>query len=213
MPALNSLFDHTYPKAHPHQGRERPDNVSIARQSHSLDTSHENTVLSSPGFPKSIASLQHQAATTTAAPGDSPAAVDHKTPLFSDPVAQSYAAIQVVSHGTSDSGRILTCTEPSCQNLTFSKKDEWTKHTNKHNRLFKCTVTGCERSFARNACRQRHLDSVHNHKAKFLCSVSECKHSRIGFARKDHLKQHMPTHEKGVSSFTPVDQVPDLSCG
>jgi hypothetical protein len=92
MPGLNSLFDHTYPKAHPYQGRERPDNVSIARQSHSLDTSHENTVLSSPGFPKSIPSLQHQAATITAAPGDTLAAddgmtaADHKTSYFRIPL-------------------------------------------------------------------------------------------------------------------------------
>jgi hypothetical protein len=217
MPALNSLFDHTNPTAHSHQGRERPDSVSIVQQPRSLDISHENTVLSSPGFPKSIPSFQHQATTATAAPRDTPAvddkrtAADHKTSLSSDPTAQSYDAIQVASQGTSDSGRILSCTEPSCQNLTFSKKDEWTKHMNKHNRPFKCTVAGCAKSFARNACRQRHLDSVHNHKAKFLCSVPECQHSRIGFARKDHLKQHIPTHARGVSSSAAVDQVPDLS--
>jgi hypothetical protein len=218
MPTLNSLFDHTHPTARSHQGRERPDSVSIARQPHSLDTSHENTVHSSPGFPKSIPSLQRQATTAAAAaPGDTPAAddertaADRKTSLFSDPAAQSYAAIQVVSQGTSDSGRILTCTEPSCQNLTFSNKDEWTKHMNKHNRPFKCTVAGCEKSFARNACRQRHLDSVHNHKAKFYCDVPECKHSRVGFARRDHLKQHIPTHARGVGSSAAVDQVPDLS--
>ena len=217
MSALNSLFDHTHPTAHSHQGRERPNSVSIARQPYSLDTSHENTVLSSPGFPESIPSLQHQPTTATATPGGTPAAddemtaADHKTSLFSDPAAQSYAAIQAASQGASDSGRILTCTEPSCQNLTFSRKDEWTKHMNKHNRPFKCTVADCEKSFARNACRQRHLDSVHNHKAKFLCSVPECKHSRIGFARKDHLKQHILTHARGVSSSAAVDQVPDLS--
>src|SRR5271168_3689925 len=110
MPALNSLFDHTHPTAHFHQGRERPNSVSIARKPYSLDTSHENTVLSSPGFPESIPSLQHQPTTATAAPGGTPTAddettaVDHKTSLFSDLAAQSYAAIQAASQGASDSG-------------------------------------------------------------------------------------------------------------
>jgi len=61
-----------------------------------------------------------------------------------------------------------------------------------HKKSFKCPVDGCGSSFGRNSDLQRHDNSVHKHELRFWCEDPDCD---AGFARKDHLTQHMSKHQ------------------
>lgn len=95
-----------------------------------------------------------------------------------------------------NSDETITCDRPGCENIMFGRKHEWRKHTNKHTRPFKCTVTGCEQSFARKADLQRHEDAVHRQEERYFCPVVTCERTLAGLSRKDYLEQHARMHAK-----------------
>ncbi|KAF2436167.1 hypothetical protein EJ08DRAFT_692051 [Tothia fuscella] len=92
--------------------------------------------------------------------------------------------------------QVLRCDRTGCESKTFERQHELTKHMNRHNRPFKCTKVGCRQAFARDSDRQRHEESVHDQDEKAFCTIADCERARRGFARKDHLEQHMRMHAK-----------------
>ncbi|KAK0635159.1 hypothetical protein B0T17DRAFT_32739 [Bombardia bombarda] len=80
----------------------------------------------------------------------------------------------------------------------FSRKCEWNKHMDKHDRPYKCAVEGCEKlpGFTYSGGLLRHEREVHNKhggpKNSFNCPYVNCKrHSGKGFSRLENLNEHM----------------------
>ncbi|KAF2259297.1 hypothetical protein CC78DRAFT_73930 [Lojkania enalia] len=92
----------------------------------------------------------------------------------------------------------LVCRHSECSGLTFDRKCEWSKHMDKHDRPYKCTVKGCEKlqGFTYSGGLLRHEREVHKMhggtKKSLFCPFPDCKRSSgSGFTRKENLAEHM----------------------
>jgi len=92
----------------------------------------------------------------------------------------------------------MTCSHHGCTGRFFERKCEWSKHMDKHDRPYKCTVSGCEklRGFTYSGGLLRHEREVHKMhggtKKSLFCPFSDCKRSSgSGFTRKENLAEHI----------------------
>jgi hypothetical protein len=89
-----------------------------------------------------------------------------------------------------------SCSWPGCRsNLFFKTSKRLESHVyNIHITPLCCTTKGCdhERPFERQADLERHVASRHSTERKYKCAYPRCGH-RVGFSRKDKLKQHERT--------------------
>ncbi|KAH8752890.1 hypothetical protein F5882DRAFT_419559 [Hyaloscypha sp. PMI_1271] len=105
----------------------------------------------------------------------------------------------------------MTCNHSDCsnKNLIFTNFGKWSKHQNKHDRPFKCSVASCDRieGFTSKGDQERHERSVHKAlssevgtqsgtslKPPYFCDEPDCTRgpgSNNGFPRKDNLKDHV----------------------
>ncbi|KAK4679311.1 hypothetical protein QC764_203070 [Podospora pseudoanserina] len=92
------------------------------------------------------------------------------------------------------------CTYPSCgeETRTFSRKCEWNKHMDKHDRPYKCLALGCEKlpGFTYSGGLLRHEREVHQKhggpKNSFNCPHQNCKRATgKGFSRQENLNEHL----------------------
>ncbi|KAF2809165.1 uncharacterized protein BDZ99DRAFT_521611 [Mytilinidion resinicola] len=93
----------------------------------------------------------------------------------------------------------MICLHSDCvdQNMTFERKCEWSKHMDKHDRPYKCSVAGCEKlqGFTYSGGLLRHEREVHKMhggtKKALFCPFPDCKRSSgQGFTRKENLAEH-----------------------
>ncbi|KAG9234872.1 putative zinc finger protein GLI2 [Amylocarpus encephaloides] len=98
-----------------------------------------------------------------------------------------------------EDGKFL-CTWPGCteDTKTFSRKCEWSKHMDKHDRPYKCPAEGCEKlpGFTYSGGLLRHQREVHNlhggPRKQLNCPHPNCKrHSGKGFSRQENLNEHL----------------------
>ncbi|KAF3058246.1 hypothetical protein GL218_05845 [Daldinia childiae] len=80
----------------------------------------------------------------------------------------------------------------------FSRKCEWSKHMDKHDRPYKCLSSGCEKlaGFTYSGGLLRHEREVHNKhggpKNPLNCPHGNCKrHEGKGFSRMENLNEHL----------------------
>ncbi|KAL5114168.1 hypothetical protein ACEQ8H_007965 [Pleosporales sp. CAS-2024a] len=92
----------------------------------------------------------------------------------------------------------LTCVHSECEGQLFDRKCEWSKHMDKHDRPYKCTVAGCEKlqGFTYSGGLLRHEREVHKMhggtKKALFCPFHDCKRSSgAGFTRKENLAEHI----------------------
>ncbi|KAK3946050.1 cell wall transcription factor ACE2 [Diplogelasinospora grovesii] len=94
----------------------------------------------------------------------------------------------------------FVCTWPGCPEeiKEFSRKCEWNKHMDKHDRPYKCAAEGCEKlpGFTYSGGLLRHEREVHHKhggpKNSFNCPHVNCKrHSGKGFSRMENLNEHL----------------------
>ncbi|KAI0521983.1 hypothetical protein F5B22DRAFT_634351 [Xylaria bambusicola] len=92
------------------------------------------------------------------------------------------------------------CTWNGCNALTkeFSRKCEWNKHMDKHERPYKCLAVGCENinGFTYSGGLLRHEREVHRKhggpKNPLYCPHKGCKrHKNSSFARLENLNEHL----------------------
>ncbi|KAL2160615.1 hypothetical protein VTH06DRAFT_1303 [Thermothelomyces fergusii] len=92
------------------------------------------------------------------------------------------------------------CTWPGCSEepKEFTRKCEWNKHMDKHDRPYKCGAAGCEKlpGFTYSGGLLRHEREVHGKhggpKNSFYCPHPNCKrHSGKGFSRQENLNEHL----------------------
>ncbi|KAI6464625.1 hypothetical protein MCOR16_001532 [Pyricularia oryzae] len=102
------------------------------------------------------------------------------------------------------------CTWPNCNEeiREFSRKCEWNKHMDKHDRPYKCTAEGCEKlpGFTYSGGLLRHEREVHakhgGPKNPLNCPHPTCKrHTGKGFSRQENLNEHLRRcHRNGSPS-------------
>lgn len=106
----------------------------------------------------------------------------------------------------------IICDHIDCsnKNLTFTNIRDWSKHKNKHERPYKCTVNGCTRTqgFASKGDQIRHERTVHkalysrfstkgstSNETLHFCDEPNCargpRNENSGFNRRDNLMDHM----------------------
>lgn len=104
---------------------------------------------------------------------------------------------------------LLYCTHQDCVNESriFSRKCEWQKHMDKHNRPYVCEEPGCEKiqGFTYSGGLLRHQREVHRQhggpKASCMCPHRDCKRSTgVGFSRKENLYEHLRRVHRGVGN-------------
>ncbi|TPX10779.1 uncharacterized protein E0L32_008348 [Thyridium curvatum] len=92
------------------------------------------------------------------------------------------------------------CSWPSCEEdvKEFSRRCEWNKHMDKHERPYRCLAEGCEKlpGFTYSGGLLRHEREVHNKhggpKNPLHCPHPNCKrHSGKGFSRQENLNEHL----------------------
>lgn len=92
------------------------------------------------------------------------------------------------------------CTWPGCTEdvRVFSRKCEWSKHMDKHDRPYKCPAEGCEKlpGFTYSGGLLRHQREVHNlhggPRKQLNCPHPNCKRfSGKGFSRQENLNEHL----------------------
>lgn len=102
---------------------------------------------------------------------------------------------------------LIYCTHKDCSSdpLTFTRKCEWTKHMDKHNRPYVCEERGCEKilGFTYSGGLLRHQREVHKQhggpKARCVCPHKDCKRSTgTGFSRRENLVEHLRRVHRGV---------------
>jgi hypothetical protein len=98
-----------------------------------------------------------------------------------------------------EDGRFV-CTWANCEEATrtFSRKCEWSKHMDKHDRPYKCPAEGCEKlpGFTYSGGLLRHQREVHNlhggPRKQLNCPHPNCKRfSGKGFSRQENLNEHL----------------------
>ena len=101
----------------------------------------------------------------------------------------------------------IYCTHKDCSSNppTFTRKCEWTKHMDKHNRPYVCEERGCEKilGFTYSGGLLRHQREVHKQhggpKATCMCPHKDCKRSTgTGFSRRENLIEHLRRVHRGV---------------
>ncbi|KAI2630022.1 hypothetical protein GGS21DRAFT_492129 [Xylaria nigripes] len=94
----------------------------------------------------------------------------------------------------------FVCTWPDCTSTSkeFSRKCEWSKHMDKHERPYKCLAAGCENvpGFTYSGGLLRHEREVHRKhggpKNPLYCPHRGCKrHKDSSFARLENLNEHL----------------------
>jgi hypothetical protein len=90
--------------------------------------------------------------------------------------------------------------------MIFDRKCEWSKHMDKHDRPYKCTVKGCEKlqGFTYSGGLLRHEREVHKMhggtKKSLYCPFHDCKRSSgSGFTRKENLAEHVRRVHRSTS--------------
>jgi hypothetical protein len=96
-----------------------------------------------------------------------------------------------------EAGKMI-CKYPECADIVFERKCEWNKHMDKHERPYKCKVSGCEKllGFTYTGGLLRHEREVHKMhggtKQPLFCPHQDCKRSSgPGFTRKENLAEHI----------------------
>ncbi|XTI96120.1 hypothetical protein V2W45_1072462 [Cenococcum geophilum] len=110
----------------------------------------------------------------------------------------------------------IICDHVDCRNktLVFANIRNWSKHKNKHERPYRCTIPGCIRTqgFAAKGDQIRHERTVHktpnsggskqdSTNTLFFCSEPNCPRgpgSGNGFSRKDNLMHHVKQRHQRV---------------
>ncbi|KAI1332736.1 hypothetical protein F5Y16DRAFT_418673 [Xylariaceae sp. FL0255] len=108
------------------------------------------------------------------------------------------------------------CTWPDCTESSreFSRKCEWNKHMDKHERPYKCNVAGCEKlpGFTYAGGLLRHGREVHGQhggpKNPLYCPHQNCKrHNGKEFARLENLNEHLRRcHTHGAEASANADE-------
>jgi len=102
---------------------------------------------------------------------------------------------------------LIYCTHKECLSdpPIFTRKCEWTKHNDKHNRPYVCEERGCEKilGFTYSGGLLRHQREVHKQhggpKARCVCPHKDCKRSTgTGFSRRENLVEHLRRVHRGV---------------
>lgn len=102
---------------------------------------------------------------------------------------------------------LIYCTHKECSSAppTFTRKCEWTKHMDKHNRPYVCEERGCEKilGFTYSGGLLRHQREVHKQhggpKASCMCPHKGCKRSTgTGFSRRENLVEHLRRLHDGI---------------
>ncbi|KAF2733604.1 hypothetical protein EJ04DRAFT_513105 [Polyplosphaeria fusca] len=101
----------------------------------------------------------------------------------------------------------MICKYTECGSVMFDRKCEWSKHMDKHDRPYKCNVTGCEKlqGFTYSGGLLRHEREVHKMhggtKKSLFCPFPDCKRSSgSGFTRKENLAEHIRRVHRGTST-------------
>lgn len=107
-------------------------------------------------------------------------------------------------------GSKFICTFNGCNDKIreWTRKCEWSKHMDKHDRPYKCQNPGCEKlpGFTYSGGLLRHEREVHKKhggpKKKYFCKHTNCKrHTGSGFSRLENLNEHLRrVHTEGVAS-------------
>ncbi|KXJ91023.1 hypothetical protein Micbo1qcDRAFT_163748 [Microdochium bolleyi] len=111
------------------------------------------------------------------------------------------------------------CTAAGCTDEVreFSRKCEWSKHMDKHDRPYKCPAEGCEKlpGFTYSGGLLRHEREVHGKhggpKNPLNCPHVNCKrHDGKGFSRLENLNEHLRRVHTG-SPFIPMTTEADAA--
>ncbi|KAI0903008.1 hypothetical protein F4824DRAFT_473923 [Ustulina deusta] len=115
------------------------------------------------------------------------------------------------------------CTWHDCAAATkeFSRKCEWNKHMDKHERPYKCLAAGCENipGFTYSGGLLRHEREVHRKhggpKNPLYCPHKGCKrHKNSSFARLENLNEHLRRcHTSPAFEAATQNEDPDLATG
>ncbi|EQL03467.1 zinc finger domain-containing protein [Ophiocordyceps sinensis CO18] len=104
------------------------------------------------------------------------------------------------------------CPLPDCREEvnTFSRKCEWNKHMDKHERPYRCPAEGCESlpGFTYSGGLLRHEREVHGKhggpKNTVNCPHPNCKrHTGKGFSRQENLNEHLRRVHTNMDGSTP----------
>ncbi|WYZ41380.1 hypothetical protein EsH8_V_000275 [Colletotrichum jinshuiense] len=114
------------------------------------------------------------------------------------------------------------CTFPGCTEETqvFTRKCEWSKHMDKHERPYRCAAEGCEKlpGFTYSGGLLRHEREVHGKhggpKNTVNCPHPNCKrHTGKGFSRQENLNEHLRRVHTSDGSSTVQDDIQTGSDG
>ncbi|KAH7081014.1 hypothetical protein FB567DRAFT_117956 [Paraphoma chrysanthemicola] len=90
------------------------------------------------------------------------------------------------------------CKHEECSGLKFTRRCEWKKHMDKHDRPYKCDFIGCERlqGFTYSGGLLRHQREVHGlhggTRKPLVCPFHDCKRSLgFGFMQRENLAEHI----------------------
>lgn len=110
------------------------------------------------------------------------------------------------------------CPRKDCEDdvRAFSRKCEWNKHMDKHERPYRCKAAGCEAlpGFTYSGGLLRHEREVHGKhggpRQTFNCPHLNCKrHTGKGFSRQENLNEHLRrVHTDGTGQATPPAEIP-----
>lgn len=129
------------------------------------------------------------------------------TPTRSKPIAKPNREV------TKDESGKYVCTWADCKepDRKFRRKCEWSKHMDKHERPYICTVAGCEKiqGFTYSGGLLRHEREVHGKhggpKKRLLCPHENCKRSSgKGFSRQENLAEHLRRVHTGPGPAGPI---------
>ncbi|KAI1389575.1 uncharacterized protein F4822DRAFT_205314 [Hypoxylon trugodes] len=115
------------------------------------------------------------------------------------------------------------CTFPGCSEKvkTFTRKCEWSKHMDKHDRPYKCAHPECQKlaGFTYSGGLSRHEREVHGQHGgpvnSIVCPHLSCKRHTHGFTRMENLNEHLrrchrPNEERdGEDGSDPAGPLPE----
>ncbi|RGP75836.1 fungal specific transcription factor [Fusarium longipes] len=182
-----------------------PDDGSAVHDATRLDLGH-------PSFPSPIeAAMQAPTLEGLTDDKDLSPSIDSPPPARVKPIAKpEREAVKGVD------GK-FHCTQEDCQEeiRVFSRKCEWNKHMDKHERPYRCPAEGCENlpGFTYSGGLLRHEREVHGKhggpKNTVNCPHLNCKrHTGKGFSRMENLNEHLRrvhTNPEGTGATPPPD--------